>query len=52
MTVQDQYTSTFVKAQETWAGVVESLTNNIKETFTNVDESLSDRPGRHDRPGL
>lgn len=41
MTVQDQYTSTFVKTQETWAGVVESLTDNMKETFSNVDESLS-----------
>ncbi|MDX6308008.1 MAG: colicin import rane protein [Nocardioidaceae bacterium] len=33
MTIQDQYTSTLRKSQETWAGVMETLTENVQKAF-------------------
>jgi hypothetical protein len=33
MSIQDQYTSTVRQSQEAWAGIVESLTNNV-QAFT------------------
>lgn len=41
MTIQDQYTSTFAKTQETWAAAVESLTDNLKSVFAEVGTPLT-----------
>lgn len=40
MTVQDTYTATIAKTQETWAGLVESMTANMKLAFGDTDSPL------------